>query len=117
MMLQELTTGSDAGGLASSIWEQADTFRVRRQPPDLDRARQAHPDPIRGDPRRRIVRRAAAAVLLALALTLAGCASGDDAGGDRVRAVILPYLTNVPLQIAAEEGFFAAENLDVEFSG
>jgi NitT/TauT family transport system substrate-binding protein len=61
------------------------------------------------------VRRAAAAVLLALALTLAGCASGDDAGGDRVRAVILPYLTNVPLQIAAEEGFFAAENLDVEF--
>jgi NitT/TauT family transport system substrate-binding protein len=65
------------------------------------------------------VTRAALAALLAL--TLAGCATGSDdarvgdAVADRVRAVVLPYLTNVPLQIAAEEGFFADEDLDVEF--
>jgi hypothetical protein len=33
VMLQELSEGSLAGGLASSLWEQGDTFRVRRQPP------------------------------------------------------------------------------------
>jgi NitT/TauT family transport system substrate-binding protein len=34
---------------------------------------------------------------------------------DTVRAVVLPYLTHVPMHIAQEEGFFAAQNLDVEF--
>ncbi|MGD8329263.1 MAG: hypothetical protein PVJ49_07480 [Acidobacteriota bacterium] len=32
-MLQSIGASSDAGGLASSFWQQADTFRVRRQPP------------------------------------------------------------------------------------
>ena len=57
-----------------------------------------------------------AAFALLLVLTLAGCAPGvGDSDVDRVRVVLLPYLTNVPLQIAAEEGFFADEGLDVEF--
>jgi hypothetical protein len=32
-MLEAVGTGSDAGGLASTFWRQADTFRVRRQAP------------------------------------------------------------------------------------
>ena len=33
VMLKELTTGSLAGGQAASLWQQAETLRVRRQPP------------------------------------------------------------------------------------
>ncbi len=32
-MLEAIKDGSDAGGLASTFWQQADTFRVRRQAP------------------------------------------------------------------------------------
>jgi hypothetical protein len=32
-LLQEIAQGTDAGGLASSFWQQADTFSVRRQEP------------------------------------------------------------------------------------
>jgi NitT/TauT family transport system substrate-binding protein len=57
-----------------------------------------------------------AEVCLTLAVLAVGCASGvEDASRDRVRAVVLPYLTMVPLQIAAEEGFFEDEGLEVEF--
>ena len=69
--------------------------------------------------RRRRTNLAAALVLgLVLALPLAGCAGGDtgpETAPDRVRAVVLPYLTMVPFHIAAEEGYFAEQNLDVEF--
>jgi len=34
---------------------------------------------------------------------------------DHVRVVLLPFLTMAPLHIAAEEGYFAERNLDVEF--
>lgn len=57
--------------------------------------------------------------LLLLSAMVAGCGGEDPVDGDtlptRVRAVVLPYLTHVPFSIAREEGFFAAEDLDVEF--
>jgi len=58
-------------------------------------------------------------VLLAatcLGLTEA-CRTADQAGQpehDRVRAIAMPYITLMPFYIAAEEGYFADEGLDVE---
>lgn len=55
---------------------------------------------------------------LALALLIAACSAADDGAAvapDRVRAVVLPYMAIVPFHIAAEEGYFAQQNLDVEF--
>ena len=60
----------------------------------------------------------AAAVSVFLAVAIAAC-SADDEGlrpeVDHVRAVVLPYLTLMPYHIAAEEGYFAEQRLDVEF--
>lgn len=62
-------------------------------------------------------RRAVVALAL-LAAPLAGCfaASEGPAGAapDPIRAVVMPFLSQMPLNIAAEEGFFAAQGLDVE---
>jgi len=55
---------------------------------------------------------------LCAALAIAACSGGDDGlqpGVDRVRAVVVPYLTLMPFHIAAEEGYFAEQNLEVEF--
>jgi NitT/TauT family transport system substrate-binding protein len=55
------------------------------------------------------------------AIVLAGalaCSTGNGspaAERDRVRAVVMPYLTFMPFHIAQEEGYFAEQNLDVEF--
>lgn len=53
------------------------------------------------------------------ALVLVVWATGREAPGpgapDRVRAVVMPYLTFMPFHIAAEEGYFEAQDLEVEF--
>lgn len=38
-----------------------------------------------------------------------------EASPDHVRAIVMPYLTLMPFYIAREEGYFAEQNLDVEF--
>jgi NitT/TauT family transport system substrate-binding protein len=56
--------------------------------------------------------------LLALALALTACGGAPEGATgqpDRVRAVVSPYLNMMPFHIAAEEGFFVEQNLDVEF--
>jgi len=56
---------------------------------------------------------------LMMLFSLAACAAND--GGvpgpslDKVRAVVLPILFTAPFHIAAAEGYFADEGLDVEF--
>jgi len=59
-------------------------------------------------------------LLVVLGVQLAGCGSG--AGGtdgvaapDHVRAVVIPVLLMAPLYIAQDEGYFADQNLEVEF--
>jgi len=57
---------------------------------------------------------------LCLLVPLPGCARGDSrsapaSGADHVSAAVVPYLTLMPFYIAAEEGYFAEQNLDVEF--
>jgi len=55
---------------------------------------------------------------LFLTLSTAACSGGDDGSqpaADHVRAAVLPYFTMMPFYIAAEEGYFAEQNLDVEF--
>jgi len=63
-------------------------------------------------------RKLRSALFLCMVLPLVACAS-DDTGAerqaDKIRAVVPPFLTSAPFYIAAAEGFFAAENLDVEF--
>lgn len=63
--------------------------------------------------------RTAGVLLLVLAVA---CADGSTVHDgltpdepDRVRAVVLPFLSMMPFHIAAEEGYFADQNLDVEF--
>ena len=55
--------------------------------------------------------------VLCLGISVPACGgnSGSQPSGDHVKAVVLPYLTMVPFHIAAEEGFFAEQGLDVEF--
>lgn len=54
-----------------------------------------------------------------LAATLAACAppaSEDARPLEPVHAVVMPYLTNVPFEIAAAEGLFEKHGLQVEFT-
>jgi len=63
-------------------------------------------------------RRHALVAGLCLALVAGSCSAPDDpstGAPDRVTAVVLPYLTLMPFYIAAEEGYFAEQNLDVDF--
>jgi NitT/TauT family transport system substrate-binding protein len=53
-----------------------------------------------------------------LAVSVAGCADSDVTTGnapDELKAVVLPFLSASPFYIAAEEGFFEEQNLEVEF--
>jgi NitT/TauT family transport system substrate-binding protein len=52
---------------------------------------------------------------LVIALAAGSCGRPAEPELDHVRAVVLPYLTMAPFYVAAEEGFFAEQNLDVEF--
>ncbi|MFW6198880.1 MAG: ABC transporter substrate-binding protein, partial [Acidobacteriota bacterium] len=55
--------------------------------------------------------------VVSLAL-VAGCSAGNpapDTTSDPVRAVVLPFLTQAPFQIAADEGYFTDRDLEVEF--
>ncbi len=57
---------------------------------------------------------------LGLAMVALACGgrtteSPSDTGPDHVRVAVLPFLSVVPFHIAAEEGYFADQNLDVEF--
>lgn len=56
-------------------------------------------------------------VALACAAPVACSSSGAPAPGepDHVRAIVMPYLTLMPFYIAQEEGYFAQQNLEVEF--
>jgi len=66
----------------------------------------------------RAARKTAAALCLCLVVLVAGCSRGDSrsqSAADHVTAVVVPYLTLMPFYIAAEEGYFAEQNLDVEF--
>ena len=52
----------------------------------------------------------------ALLVALAACSSATtDSGAGSIKAVVLPYLSMAPLHVAAAEGYFEDENLDVEF--
>ena len=87
--------------------------------------RQTHlgplPRTLAARPRRRL--RGVWLTALSGAALLGACAQGPtDRGGDgsapaldRVRAVVLPFLTMAPFHIAAEEGYFAEQGLEVEF--
>ena len=58
------------------------------------------------------------AAVFCLPVILTSCSTGDDGvelGRDHVTAVVLPFLSQMPFHIAAEEGFFAEQNLDVDF--
>lgn len=65
------------------------------------------------------VARVSRLVCCCLILTLAlSCSPGPDDSArpaDQVRAIVPPFLSSAPFYIAAAEGFFADENLDVEF--
>ena len=57
-------------------------------------------------------------LLLAAACIVAACGGPGAPTAeqpDHVRAVVMPYLTFMPFHIAAQEGYFAAQNLEVEF--
>jgi len=52
------------------------------------------------------------------AVTVGACSSGDETaadGLDPVTAIVMPYLTMMPFHIAAEEGYFEEQGLDVRF--
>lgn len=64
--------------------------------------------------------RATALAVACVCAAVAGgaCASRDETsatGFDHVTAIVLPYLTMMPFHIAAEQGYFAEQRLDVEF--
>lgn len=53
-----------------------------------------------------------------LAVSMTGCTESDVAtrdATDEIKAVVLPFLTASPFYIAAEEGYFDEQNLEVEF--
>jgi NitT/TauT family transport system substrate-binding protein len=54
------------------------------------------------------------AVLL-IALPLQACTPTSPQEPDHVKVAVLPYISNGPLIIAQEEGYFIEQNLDVEF--
>ncbi len=67
---------------------------------------------------RRRLRLAGSLIGLALSASVLACAEparAPETGRDRVRAVVMPYLTFMPFHIALEEGYFEAQQLDVEF--
>jgi len=49
--------------------------------------------------------------LFALSLSLA---TGPAAAADRVKLVVLPFLSQLPIFIAIEEGFFAREDIEID---
>lgn len=49
----------------------------------------------------------------AVAGLVSGCDGADSGGGEPVRIGLRPYLTNAPLYVARDEGFFEEEGLDV----
>jgi NitT/TauT family transport system substrate-binding protein len=53
-------------------------------------------------------------VVLAVGVAVPACSSRGTSGADHVTAVVLPFLSQMPLHVAAEEGYFADEGLDVE---
>jgi len=64
------------------------------------------------------VRRRPLILGLCLALWIPGCGNGGRGSqptADVVRAAVLPYITSAVFHIAAEEGYFAERDLDVEF--
>lgn len=66
-------------------------------------------------------RRLRALMTWALVAAVAACGRADAPGGDdsrepdRVRAIVMPYLTLMPFYIAREAGYFAEQGLEVEF--
>jgi len=58
--------------------------------------------------------RPAAQGILVLALAACSCVTTESEPG-AIKAVVLPYLSMAPLHVAAAEGFFEEEGLDVEF--
>ncbi len=67
---------------------------------------------------RATVRSAGWTLLLCAAVSIAACATGDqpsDPAPDKLKLISLPLLSWAPLHIAAEEGYFAEQNLEVEF--
>jgi len=56
-------------------------------------------------------------VSLCLLLPPVACAPADDDAPppDHIRAVVIPILLTAPIHIAQQEGYFADENLEVEF--
>ncbi len=55
---------------------------------------------------------------LGVTIAASACGWGGTAAGtsaDHVTVAVLPFLSVVPFHIAAEEGYFAEQNLDVEF--
>jgi len=60
--------------------------------------------------------RAACALWLAAAgVLLSSCATPTPAGPEKIKVGIVPYVSFSPFFIAKEEGFFAEQNLDLEF--
>jgi len=67
---------------------------------------------------RATVRSAGWTLLLCAAVSIAACATGDqpsDPVPDKLKLISLPLLSWAPFHIAAEEGYFAEQNLEVEF--
>ena len=58
---------------------------------------------------------AAIAVLGACSQGAGDATPASDPAPDRLRAIVLPFLSMAPLHIAAAEGYFDEQNLDVEF--
>ena len=52
---------------------------------------------------------------LGAVLTAGACGRPVDTGLDRVRAIVMPYLTLMPFYIADAEGYFEEQGLEVEF--
>jgi len=60
-------------------------------------------------------RRLGGAAAILTAIVTACAPANPQPGRDHVRAIVMPYITLMPFYIAAEKGYFAEQNLDVEF--